>query len=227
MISGFDNAGLPAERPAAGEPPPIPDEQPATPDKAPQTDAAGPLFSALTEQVAQLAVAAERYHARAEHREGVIDHLHAEVEMLRRGERRGLLRPLLVEMCRLRNDLLRQADDLPGDFDADRARLLLRSYADSVELALEDGGVATFAPEQGDQFQPRMHRRVGGQPTSDPDLTGCVARVRRTGYLDIDSNAPIAPAEVVLFVAADGSDPGVRAPDEHGSAPATGERNEP
>jgi len=104
-------------------------------------------------------VSSERYHARAEQREGVIDHLHAEVDRLRRGERRGLLRPLLVEICRLRNDLLRQAEDLPADFDAGRARLLLRSYADSVELALEDSGVATFAPEQGDQFEPRLHRR--------------------------------------------------------------------
>ena len=145
---------------------------------------------------------------------------------------RGLLRPLLVEMCRLRNDLLRQAEDLPGDFDADRARLLLRSYAESVELALEDGGVATFAPETGDRFEPRMHRRVGGEPTDDPEAVGRVAQVRRSGYLDVDTNTPIAPAEVVLFhrsTRTPGPPPDapiMGAPGEHGPESATDERKE-
>ena len=152
--------------------------------------------------VRKLADSAERYHDRAQQRESVIDHLSSEVDRLRRGERRGLLRPLLVEICRLRNDLLRQADELPGDFGPERAALLLRSYADSVELTLENSGVVSFAPDSGDAFDPRMHRRIGGEPTGDPALAGRVARVRREGYLDVDSNSPIAPAEVVVFAAA-------------------------
>jgi molecular chaperone GrpE len=198
-------------------------------DLAPGPTAADPpddsaaLLVTICESMERLAASAERYHARAEQREGVIDHLHEEVDRLRRGERRGLLRPLLVELARLRNDLLRQAEDLPGDFDADRARLLLRSYAESVELTLEDGGVATFAPDQGDRFEPRMHRRVGGETTDDPEAVGRVAQVRRSGYLDVDTNTPIAPAEVVLYVPAT---PGTAqgAPREHGPEPATGER---
>jgi molecular chaperone GrpE len=215
-------------------------------DLAAEPAAAGPpdhsaaLLLTICENVERLAVSAERYHARAEQREGVIDHLHDEVDRLRRGERRGLLRPLLVEMCRLRNDLLRQAEDLPGDFDAGRARLLLRSYAESVELALEDGGVTTFAPETGDRFEPRMHRRVGGESTDDPESVGRVAQVRRSGYLDVDTNIPIAPAEVMLYVpAAPGTSqdaprehaprehaPREHGPREHGPESATGERKE-
>jgi len=182
------------------------------------SDQATELLVTISGNVERLAAAAERYHARAEQREAVIDNLHSEVDKLRRGERRGLLRPLLVEVCRLRNDLLRQAEDLPGDFDAERARLLLRSYADSMELALEDSGVATFAPEPGDRFEPRLHRRVGGEPTDDPGLAGSVARVRRDGYLDTDSNTPVAPAEVVLFTAA-----GAGAPERPGSPAAPGD----
>jgi molecular chaperone GrpE len=197
----------------------------AGPTAAGPRDHSGALLLTISESMERLAASAERYHARAEQREGVIDHLHDEVDRLRRGERRGLLRPLLVEMCRLRNDLLRQAEDLPGDFDADRARLLLRSYAESVELALEDGGVATFAPETGDRFEPRMHRRVGGESIDDPEAVGRVAQVRRSGYLDVDTNTPIAPAEVVLYVSAA---PGTRqgAPGEQGPESATGERTE-
>jgi molecular chaperone GrpE len=200
-------------------------------------DKGAALLVTISESVERLATSSEHYHARAEQREGVIDHLHSEVDRLRRGERRGLLRPLLVEICRLRNDLLRQADDLPADFDADRARLLLRSYADSVELALEDSGVVSFAPEMGDRFEPRLHRRVGGEPTGDPALAGGVARVRRSGYLDVDTNTPIARAEVVLFAPAgagppgDPDDPSGRSEpgegtDGHGAVAATGERKE-
>jgi molecular chaperone GrpE len=191
----------------------------------------------ISEDVERLAVSAEHYHARAAQREGVIDHLHAEVERLRRGERRGLLRPLLVEICRLRNDILRQAEDLPADFDADRTRVLLRSYAESIELTLEDSGVVTFEPEKGDRFEPRLHRRVGGEATGDRELAGQVARIRRSGYLDVDTKSPVAPAEVVLFVPAgteptassgraENTEPGAGGPDGHGPASATAERKE-
>ena len=160
------------------------------------------LLTEICRIVRELADATDRYHARAEQRESVIDHLHAETDRLQRGERRGLLRPLLVEMCRLRNDLLRQAGDLPADFDANRARALLCSFADSVELALEESGVVTFEPQPGDPFEPRMHRRVGGEPAANPALAGHVARVQRAGYLDVDANSPIALAEVVLYAPA-------------------------
>lgn len=157
------------------------------------------LLSEISAAVQQLTDSSERYHVRAEQREAVIDHQRDEVDRLRRGERRGLLRPLLAETCRLRNDLLRQAGELPADFDAERAALLLRSYAESVEITLENSGVRTFAPEPGDPFDPRMHRRVGGQPPDDPALTGRIADVIRDGYLDVDSSSPLAPAEVVVF----------------------------
>ena len=158
------------------------------------------LLAEISVSIRELAIASERYHVRAQQREGVIDHLRAEVDILRRGERRALLRPLLVEVCRLRDDLMRQADDLPDDFSVDRARLLLRSYAESAEIALENSGVAAFTPGDGEPFDPRMHRRVGGQPTSDAALHGCIAAVRRSGYMDIESGSPIAPADVVLMV---------------------------
>ncbi len=151
-----------------------------------------------------LADSSQRYHARAEQREGVIDHLRSEVEVLRRGERRGLLRPLLTDVCRLRNDLLRQAADLPTDYDAAKAAELLLSYAESIQLTLESNGVITYAPDDGEPFDPRMHRRVAGQASADPAQTGRIAHVRHDGYLDIEANSPIAPAEVTVFAATKG-----------------------
>jgi hypothetical protein len=168
-------------------------------DVAEASEAPEILMTKISVAVGELADSAERYHTRAEQREGVIDHLRSEVDRLRRGERRGLLRPLLADMCRLRNDLMRQAADLPGDFDAERAAALLRSYAESIELTLESNGVIGYAPDSGDPFEPRLHRRVGGAAAAEPALAGRIARVQRDGYLDIEANSPIAPAEVIVF----------------------------
>jgi len=197
--------GSPFAEPATGpvdrqEPPETaPDAGSEPANNANATEIASRLAE-ISASLEHLAESAQRYHARAEQREAVIDHFSSEVDRLRRGERRGLMRPLLVEICRLRADLLRQADDLPDDFDADRARLLLRSYADTVELVLEDNGITTYAPADGDAFNPRMHRQAGTAPAADASAVGSIASVRGNGYLDIDAGTPVAPAEVVVFV---------------------------
>lgn len=162
------------------------------------------LLAGVAVAVREIADAADRYHVRAEQREGVIDHLRSELELLRQGERRGLLRPVLADMCRLRDDLLKQAATLPGDFDAARAAQLLRSYAETIEITLESNGVVTYSPDSGDPFNPRMHRRVSGEPTTDPALAGHIAAIRRDGYLDIEANSPIAAADVSVFVVTKG-----------------------
>lgn len=177
---------------------------PETGDGASQTDGEPPeilLISEISGALRDLADSSRRYHARAEQREGIIDHLRSEVELLRRGERRGLLRPVLTDMCRLRNDLLRQAADLPADYDAAKAAELLLSYAESIQLTLESNGVITYVPDDGEPFNPRMHRRVAGETSADAALAGRIAHVRRDGYLDVEANSPIAPAEVTVFAA--------------------------
>src|SRR5260370_2823188 len=107
----------------------------AAPDAAPAVATpAGPADTGLAAAVRELASSAERYHDRAQQREGVIDYLRSELELLRRGERRGLLRPLLTDMCRLRNDLIRQACGLPADYDAQKPAELLLYYAESIPI---------------------------------------------------------------------------------------------
>jgi molecular chaperone GrpE len=168
----------------------------------PALDEPGDPIAEVCVAVQRLANSAERYHERAAQRENVIDYLRSELETLRRGERRGMLRPLLTDLCRLRNDLLRQAATLPADYDAERAVKLLLSYAETVQLTLESNGVDSYAPEEGDPFDARRHRRVMGAEATDPAQVGRIARVLREGYLDIEANSPIAQAEVSVFVAA-------------------------
>ncbi len=164
-----------------------------------------PAFMAeISVAMREFADSSQRYHARAEQREAVIDHLRDEVDRLRRGERRGLLRPLLADMCRLRDDLLKQAATLPAEFDAAKAAALLQSYAETIEITLESNGVITYTPDAGDSFNPRLHRRVSGEPTAETALAGHIAAIRRDGYLDIEANNPIAPAEVTVYAVTKG-----------------------
>jgi molecular chaperone GrpE len=196
--AGTAPEGIPESASAADAPGPSTDQVHGAPD----TDAAAePTLAELTGTVRDLAGTAERYHDRAAQREGVIDYLRSELETLRRGERRGMLRPLLTEMCRLRNDLLRQAATLPPDFDAQQAAKLLISFAETVDLILENNGVASYTPDEGDPFNPRRHRRLRGAQSAEPDQAGRIAQVLRDGYLDIEANAPIVPAEVTVFMA--------------------------
>lgn len=200
--------GLPAP---PVDPPHPPEPAAAPPDQAageavagqegPGDDDPGTALAALSAAVGELAGAAERYHDRAAQREGVIDYLRTELDTLRRGERRGMLRPLLTEMCRLRNDLLRQAATLPSGYDAEQAAKLLASFAETVDIALENNGVVSYAPDAGDPFDPRRHRRVRGVQSDDPAKAGRIAQVLRDGYLDTEANSPIVPAEVAVFMA--------------------------
>jgi molecular chaperone GrpE len=150
----------------------------------------------LLAEMAGLRAQAAREHDRAAAREHVIDRLHAENESLRSGERRLLLQPLLVDLRRLRHQLLRSAAGLPAEFSGARAAELLRSYAYNLELTLERGGVAVVVPAPGEPLDPSAHRAVGAVPIDDPELTGTVAEVLLDGYVDVESGRVVAPAEV-------------------------------
>ncbi len=178
-----------------------PGEPAETPSAGPAGDEQAVRLSAAVQELADLS---RRYHDRAEQREGVIDYLRSELELLRRGERRGLLRPLLTDLCRLRNDLLRQADGLPAEYDAEKAAQLLASYAESVELTLEGNGVVSYTPDEGEAFDPRRHRKVRSADTTDPELGGRIAVVQRAGYLDIEANSPVTLAEVTVYTVTKG-----------------------
>lgn len=159
---------------------------------------AAPQLADVVAELALLRQATERYQERAAARERVIDQLSAEVERLRLGDRRSVLRPVLVELCRLRDDLLKQAGSLPETFSVDQARGLLRSYADTVELELETQGVTPFAVEVGAPFDPRRHSRVSAVPTGVEAEHGTVAATERSGYTDLETERVLQQAGVLV-----------------------------
>lgn len=152
----------------------------------------------LTGHVADLRRGMAGYQDRAAAQERVIERLHEENEQLRGGERLLLLRPVLTDLLRLRNDLLRQAGTLPELMPTEQVSELLESFAYSVEMALGRCGVEVLRPEGGAPFDPTTQRasRVVGAPS--PELDGTVAAVLGDGYLDTVTGRALAAATVVV-----------------------------
>ena len=162
----------------------------------------GAVLAALNElraSLARLESHASRDHDRAQAREAVIDRLHAEVERLRAGEVRALLRPTVTDLRQLREDLLTQARSVPEAITRGEATMLLESYADSVELILERCGIVAVRPTPDSKFDPRQHQVSDVAETGDRDLDGLVAGIVSDGYAEADSGRPVAPARVIVY----------------------------
>ncbi len=95
---------------------------------------------------------------RAAARERVIDRQYEDIERLRGVERAGLMRPVVTDLCRLRNALLLQASTRPEMMSGAQVTDLLTSFADMVEQALERCGVAVLAREPGCPFVAGRHQ---------------------------------------------------------------------
>jgi len=159
--------------------------------------------SELRASLAGLESQAARGHDRAQAREAVIDRLHEEVERLRAGEARTLLRPAVTDLRRLRDDLLTQARSVPETMKRDEVTALLESYADSVVLILERCGIVAVRPAADTKFDPRQQQASDIAETGQRDLDGLVAGIVTDGYAEADSGLPVAPARVVVYRHAD------------------------
>ena len=173
--------------------PTITDTEEPSPPAAPEPDAAvDPYAEALRAVHEELA----RGNERAVARERVIERLHDENQVLKAGERQSLLRPVITDLYRLRDDLIKQAGALPADFGAERAADLLLSYAQTVELALERAGVLPLRPEPGDRFDAGAHRADGVVAAASPEADATVAEILRDGYRDTVTGRVLTPATV-------------------------------
>lgn len=154
----------------------------------------GALESAVGALTTRLGSEAERAAAR----ERVIERQREEIERLRGIERVGMLRPVVTDLCRLRNDLLRQAASVATTVTADGAAKLLRSFADGAEEALERCGITVLPHEVGAPFEAGRHQAAGVVKVAEPERDGTIAAVVQDGYAEIDGGKVVAPARVTL-----------------------------
>lgn len=153
----------------------------------------------LTAIEAGLAEVAERFageNARALARERVIDRQHEEIEQLKVIERAGQLRPIVTDLCRLRNGLLRQAETVPDEITGSQVTTLLDSFAATVEEILERCGVVVLPREVGAPFASSRQKVAAVVEINRPERDGTVADVLQDGYAEIHGGKVVVPARV-------------------------------
>lgn len=139
----------------------------------------------LDGSLAELA-ALERRHV------GVIEQLHADNTTLRRGELALALKPLLLDIARL-------YDDVDGIVErggeAHPSASLIR---DLISDLLERHDVTMLRPEEGEAFDPTLYVAAGVVETSDPGLDTRISSVERAGFIR-DGAHVVRAARVRVF----------------------------
>ncbi|MFC9475994.1 nucleotide exchange factor GrpE [Nocardia sp. NPDC056952] len=139
----------------------------------------GDIASALRE----LAEVVASEHERAAARERIIDRLHEDNQMLRRGEWDVVLEPVRNSLFALYTDLRREAEQWStGAGTALAASHLFDAFAEDVSEALERLGLVPFTPESGETFDPVRHRRRRDCAVDDPALDGTVFACLTNGF---------------------------------------------
>jgi molecular chaperone GrpE len=166
------------------------------------------LTGALTERLAglqasvdRLAAATDREHERAAHREAVIDRLHDDNQLLRRGELQVMLEPIRATLYRLHDMVRRLAAEPPTE--PAHVGPLLSAIADEVADALGRAGAERYTVESGEPFDQARHRPVGTTPVTDPALDGAVVAAHTDGFAQ--GEQVLRRAEVVIGQARGGS----------------------
>jgi molecular chaperone GrpE (heat shock protein) len=179
----------------------------------PEPAGPGPDPAGLAAELARLAAAVEREHERAAHREAVIDRLHEDVQMLRRGELQALFEPVRAVLYRLHDltgrESRRWADDPP---EPEHAATLLAAVSDEIAEALARTGVERFVTRPGDPFDPTRHRPVAVETVEDPALDGVVVGVCADGFERADRVVRKAEVRVGRPAPPDRDDPAGSAP---------------
>ncbi|MGC5015198.1 nucleotide exchange factor GrpE [Streptosporangium sp. DT93] len=168
-------------------------------------------------RLAAVESAISEFNRRSAHRETVIDRLHEENQALRGGLYRTILEPVVADLIRMHDALLREVTRLTGqggDEDAAHGRLLA-SFADDALLMLERCGLEEFTARPGEPFDAGRHTAVSVVPVTDEALDNTVAEVVSIGFVERETGQVRRPvrARFHRHRRADGRDP-AGAPDE-------------
>jgi molecular chaperone GrpE len=141
-------------------------------------------LAAVQTTLDRLSAATEREHERAAHREAIIDRLHDDNQMLRRGELQAMLDPVRTALYRLHDMVRRESARWtePHPPAAAHAGPLLCAIADEIAEALARTGAERFTVHPGEPFDPVRHRPVGTAYVDDPALDGTVVTVQSDGF---------------------------------------------
>lgn len=127
-----------------------------------------------------------------EHQATLIRTLHAENQVLRQGELTQALKPFILDIARLHDDVA--AVISRGGDELKKAAIIPEFILD----VLEHQGVSQVAPTVGDAFDGKLHQGTEVVPISDPKLDGLIARLQRPGFIR-DGGHLVRPARVAVY----------------------------
>ncbi|MEU4829439.1 nucleotide exchange factor GrpE [Streptosporangium sp. NPDC023615] len=171
----------------------------------PGTADPGTAVPGAAERLAAIESAVAEFNRRSAHRETVIDRLHEENQALRGGLYRTILEPVVADLIRMHDALLREVTRLTGDGGEKSAKdgegeaadtasaanaanaahgRLLASFADDTLLMLERCGLEEFTARPGEPFDAGRHTAVSVVPVTDEALDNTVAEVVAIGFVE-------------------------------------------
>jgi molecular chaperone GrpE len=153
------------------------EEDPARPAACVDSTGLSELASRLSQVEEQLA----GFHRRAAHRESVIDQLHEENQVLKAGQNRKVLEPVITDLIRLHDQLSREAR---RQADTGQDARLAESFADEVAQILARNGMDMITAAPGDRFDISRHQPIEVVACADEAQHNTVAEVTAAGFLN-------------------------------------------
>lgn len=160
--------------------------------RLPAESALAQMRDELTQRLDELQKALVRTTALQEHHAAMVQKLHAENQSLRQGELTQAMKPFILDVARLHDDVERVIRSA-GDELAKAAPI-----PEFILDVLDRHGVTQVRPSAGDPFDPKVHQGLKVASTSDESLDGRVQSVIRPGFIR-DGEHLVRPAQVVVF----------------------------
>jgi len=133
-----------------------------------------------------------------EQKEGLIDKMHDELQVLRSNLYKNLMRPILIDVLQIRDNVRRMETDLYKKYPD--GLIPIKTFSDySFELAdlLEDHDVEIFDEKPGTPFIPIKQKVINRLATSDKNLSGIIVRSVSSGYMY--NGQVISPQKVEVY----------------------------
>jgi molecular chaperone GrpE (heat shock protein) len=161
-------------------------------DRLPAVSVLAQMQDELTRRLDELQKAIVQTTALQEHHAAMVQKLHAENQSLRQGELTQAMKPFILDVARLHDDVERVIQSA-GDELAKAAPI-----PEFILDVLDRHGVTQVRPSAGDPFDSKVHQGLKVASTSDKSLNGKVESVIRPGFIG-DGEHLVRPAQVVVF----------------------------
>jgi molecular chaperone GrpE (heat shock protein) len=173
------------------------EESPQEPEESPVADSrdGGEMASLGSEIIEKLeALHRDMVESAAveQHQATLLQKLHAENVNLREGELTQALKPIILDLARLHDDVAGVI--VRGGEELRKAAVIPELILD----VLERHGVSQIKPNAGELFDGKQHQGLRGVPTSDRSLDGTIESVIRLGFLR-DGEHLVRPAQVAVY----------------------------